>query len=381
MEFKIETSELKYVIKLLSAAVVPSTTDGPGRILIEASEEGVLFLVNNNSVAIEYLCTTAKVKTEGKTSVVFSKLQSFVLPFNNWNDKFGSKETKFKIVEKGLEKSVYVYVDNVLEDGTNFDGELKLSIWDTYSIQRPQAFRKANFILNCGLMKLAISKVLYAVNPDEVREYLQNVKVEFGNDLITFVGTNGVSLSEYEMQNMSGEKDSSFIIKYDLMSALEKTLPLDDTQLFIEVTQNRIKTKFNSVLVEGSQVIGREYPPHKSALNAFSNHLKLNKKALLNVLVPAQGILDPDDHFRLTIEVMNGKLRLYNDNVKFKSSMDLEFDDDFIIDVNGQFVKKAIESIIDDEILMKFSDSTGVLIFDSANHENQKSLITPIRRR
>jgi DNA polymerase III sliding clamp (beta) subunit (PCNA family) len=381
MEFKIETSELKYVIKLLSAAVVPSTTDGPGRILIAASQEGVLFLVNNNSVAIEYLSTTADVKTEGKTAIIFSKLQSFILPFNNWNDKFGSKETKFKIKQKGLEKSVFVYVDNVLEDGTNFDGELKLSIWDTYSIQRPKPFNKANFILNCGLMKSAVAKVLYAVNPDEVREYLQNVKVEFKDDVITFVGTNGVSLSEYEMPNLSSEKNNSFILKYDLMSALEKTLPLDDTQLFIEVTPNRIKAKFNDILIEGSQVIGREYPPHKTALSAFSDFLKLNKKSLLNVLVPAQGILDSDDHFRLTIEVKDGKLNLYNDNVKFKSSMDLAFDGDFVIDVNGQLVKKAIESIIDDEVLMKFSNATGVLIFDSANYENQKSLITPIRRR
>ena len=381
MEFKIETSELKHVIKLLSAAVVPSTTDGPGRILIEASEEGVLFLVNNNSVAIEYMSTKAKVEAEGKTAIIFSKLQSFILPFNNWNDKFGSRETKFKIAEKKLEKSMYVYVDNVLEDGTNFDGELKLSLWDTYSIQRPNPFGKANFILNCGLMKSAIAKVLYAVNPDEVREHLQNIKVEFKDDVIIFVGTNGVSLSEYEMKNISTEKNNSFIIKYDLMSALEKTLPLDDTQLFIEVTPNRIKAKFNDVLVEGSQVIGREYPPHKSALSAFSDHLKLNKKSLLNVLVPAQGVLDPDDHFRLTIELNNGKLNMYNDNVKFKSNMELAFDKDFIIDVNGQLMKKALESIIDEEVLMKFSNATGVLIFDSASYENQKSLITPIRRR
>jgi len=381
MEFKIETHELKYAIKLLSAAVVPSTTDSPGRILIEASNKGVLFLVNNNSVAVEYLSTNCEVKAEGKTSIIFSKLQTFILPFNSWNDKAGSKETTFKIVEKATEKFVLVHVDNVLDDGSNFDGELKLTIWDTYSIQKPNPFNKANFILNCGLMKSAISKILYAVNPDEVREHLQNIKVEFSNELITFVGTNGVSLSEYEMQNISGEKDSSFTIKYDLMAALEKTLPLDDTQLFIEVTPNRIKSKFNDVLVEGTQIIGREYPKYKPTLNAFSNQVKLNKKALLNVMVPAQGVLDPDDHFRLTVEIRNGKLHLYNDNVKFKSNLKLDFGEDFVIDVNGQLMKKTIESIIDDAILMKFSDATGVLIFDSANHENQKSLLTPIRRR
>lgn len=381
MEFKIETSELKYVIKLLSTSAVSNTTEPSGRILIEARENDVLFLANNGSVVVEYISERSDVKAEGKTSVVFGKLHSFILPFNSWNDKFGSKETTFKIVEKAAEKSVYIHVNNILEDGSTFNGELKLSVWDTYAIQKSKPFNKANSILNCGLMRAAISKVIYAVSPQEVREYLQNIKVEFEKDLITFVGTNGILLSEYEMKNISDEKNNSLTIKYDFMSALEKALPIDDTQLFLEITNNRIKAKFNNVLIEGGIVVGREYPKYKPTLNAFSKILKLNKKMLLDVLIPVQGILDSDDHFRLTVELKKGKLKLYNDNVEFKSNLKLEYVDNFIIDVNGKLLKQTIESIMDDEILMKFSDDKGVLIFDSANKENQKSLMTPIRRR
>jgi len=381
MEFKIETSELKYIVKLLGAAAVSNTTEPAGRILIEARAKDVLFLVNNGSVVVEYVSEACDIKTEGKASVIFSKLQTFILPFNSWNDKFGSKETTFKVVEKTADKAVYVRVDNILEDGSNFDGKLKLSLWETYTIQKPTPFNKANYILNCGLMKFAITKVIYAVSPQEVREYLQNIKVEFGEELITFVGTNGVSLSEYEMKNISGEKDVSFTIKYDFMSALKTVLPADDTQLFLEITNNRIKAKFNNVFVEGGLAIGREYPQYKPTLNAFSKTLKLNKKMLLDVLIPLQGVLDPDDHSRLTVELDKGKLQLYNDNVKFKSSLKLATDEGFVIDVNGQLLKKTLESINDEELLMKFSDDKGVLIFDSAGQENQKSLITPIRRR
>lgn len=381
MEFKIETSELKYAIKLLATSAVSNTTDTAGRIVIEARENDVLFLANNGSIAVEYVSERCEVKAEGKTSVVFGHLHSFILPFNSWNDKFGSKETTFKIVKKAAEKAVYIHVDNILEDGSTFNGELKLSIWDTYSIQKPRPFNKANAILNCGLMKSAISKVIYAVNPTEVREYLQNIKIEFGKDLITFVGTNGILLSEYEMQNISAEKDNSFTVKYDFMAALKLALPVDDTQLFLEITNNRVKAKFNDVVIEGGLAIGREYPQYKPTLNAFSETLKLNKKMLLDVLTPTLGILDVDDHYRLTVGLDKGKLQLYNDHVEFKSNLKLEYDGSFVIDINGQLLKQTIESISDDEVLMKFSDDKGVLIFDSANQENQKSLMTPIRRR
>jgi len=381
MEFKIQTSELRYVTKLLATSVESNTTEPAGRILIEAKENGVLFLVNNGSVALGYVSENCDVKTEGKTSVAFAGLSSFILPFNSWNEEFGSKETTFKVVEKASEKFVQIYVDNTLENGSNFDGELKLDIWDTYSILKPTSFGKADFILNCAFTKTAISKVLYAVNPQEVREYLQNIKVEFDKNLITFVGTNGIVLSEFEMNNVSGKKDGGFTVKYDFMSVLEKALPKDDTQLFLEIAESKIKVKFNNVSVEGGLNIGREYPLYKPTLEAFSDTIKLNKKMVLDVLIPMQGILNPDDHFRLTIELKKGKLNLYNDNVKFKSSLNLNHDADFVIDVNGKLLKRTIESIMDEELLMKFSDDKGVLIFDSAGYENQKSLMTPIRRR
>ena len=381
MEFKIQTSELRYVTKLLATSVESNTTEPAGRVLIEARENGVLFLVNDGSVVLEYIAENCDVKTEGKASVVFTGLSSFILPFNSWNERFGSKETTFKLVEKAAEKYVQIYVDNTLENGSNFDGELKLDVWDTYSILKPKPFGKADFILNCAFTKTAVSKVLYAVNPQEVREYLQNIKVEFDKNLITFVGTNGIVLSEFEMNNISGKKDGGFTVKYDFMSVLEKVLPKDDTQLFLETTESKIKVKFNNVFVEGGLNIGREYPQYKPTLEAFSDTIKLNKKMVLDVLIPMQGILNPDDHFRLTIELKKGKLNLYNDNAKFKSSLKLDHGTDFIIDVNGKLLKRTIESIMDEELLMKFSDDKGVLIFDSAGSENQKSLMTPIRRR
>ena len=44
-------------------------------------------------------------------------------------------------------------------------------------------------------------------------------------------------------------------------------------------------------------------------------------------------------------------------------------------------MKETVEHIKDDKVLLKFSNETGCLVFDSSNFENQKALITHIRRR
>lgn len=381
MEFKIETEELQYIVKLLSYSAASNTTEAPGRILIEARKNDVLFLSNNGSVITECIAKKCKVKDKGSASIIFGRFQSFILPFDSWNGHYGSKEVRFKTVDKTAESAVYVYVANTMPDGSTFNGKLKLDIWPIFDIKRTEPLDQAQLILNCGLMKAAARKVVYAINPQEVREYLQHVKIDFTNDSVTFVGTNGVLLSEYEMKNINEGELKGFSARYDFISVLDRALPADDTQLFVEPKGGKIKVKFNDVFIEGRMDFGREYPVYKPTLNSFSNTLKLDKKMLMSVLIPAQGALESDDNHRFTIDVKNRKLRLYSDNVDFKCNSKLDYDGEFIIDVNGRLLKQVIENIHDDVLLMKFSDDKGVLIFDSGNEENQKSLMTPIRRR
>jgi DNA polymerase III sliding clamp (beta) subunit (PCNA family) len=165
------------------------------------------------------------------------------------------------------------------------------------------------------------------------------------------------------------------------MSALQVILPNDDTQLFMEVTDKKIRAKFGKVYVEGRMDLGHDYPEYRPTLEAFSNVMSLDKKIILSSITPIQEILDSDDYNRVTIEVKDKKLRIYSDVSNFTYSKDVDFDGEYIVDVNGKILKKTIDSIGDDELILKFSDSNGVLIFDSKAQGNQSSLMTPVRRR
>ena len=374
MEFNIDVQELQYVVKLLALTAVRNTTDTKGRILIEAKDNKVLFLSNNGNVAIEYYSDTSEIKNEGITSIVLNNLYSFILPFQPWNGIFGSDRARIKTTKNALN----IFIDYKFEDGSTSKNKLRLDLWDT-AIARPDRFGNANIILNSHTMKIAITKVLYAIDPGEVRGPLQGMRVDFDEEHVNFVGTTGVMLSEYKIK--TDTEVDSFTSKHDFMNVLSKALPADDTQLFIEVDDSKIRAKFGNVYIEGSQNIGHEYPKYKSALDSFTDTILLNKKAMSASLAPIQEILDQDDNCRITMHIKDKKMRIFSENTDFEYDGELDYDKEFIADLNGRLLKQTIDAIAGDDLVLRCSDEDSALIFDSAIHENQNSLLTPIKRR
>ena len=373
--FSIELGELHRVLKVLS---VVTSTDPLGQILIEAKGSNELeFIANNGSIVIEYFSDKCVVKKQGAVSIVYDRLRFFVSPFDPHNGTFGAKDVRFNITEK----AVNVSIDNTYEDGTTSKGKLRLDKLNVYTIQRPKPFNQATFILSSGIMKTAIEKVLYAVNPGEVRSFIQGVCVEFDEHNIYFVGTDGLVLSQYIMDNNSTLKKGRYIIKYDIMSSLLRLLQDDYEQLFVEIENDRIKIKFENIYVEGRVIIGHDYPDYKALLEGFKEAIVLDKDMLLKTTTPFHEISDKDDYHRITFAIKDNKMKVYNDNLHFDYNENIDFDGDFIIDINARLLQKTITAIKDNKLFMKFSDDKGLLIFDSSHHENQKSLITPIKRR
>lgn len=379
MEFSIGVGELQYIIKLLGISAKRNTEEPEGRLVIEAQDNKVMFLANNGSVAIQYDYKGA-VAVDGAASVVFNKFFSFLNPFYPWDGDSGAKEVKFKLVDN---KAVNMYIENVFEDGHISKNKLRLNYYNPYSVERPDSFGKPTFILNSNILKTAISKVQYVVNPAERREQIQGIKVEFDEDNVYFVGTDGVLLSEYRVENKNELAGEKFHIRYDFMTDLHKVLSHieEETQIFVEIDNNKIKAKFDQVYLEGRLNIGHEFPEHRPALESFTDTVLIKKMVLMGALNPIMDVLDKDDYNRLTIELNGKNFRIYSDDSNFEYDGELDFNGEFIADVNGKSLRKIIEAIRDDKLLFKFSHPLGALIFDSDLQRNQNTLITPIRRR
>lgn len=378
MEFSIETKELQKAVRFLGIVSKANAPDFTGRVLIEANENNtILFVANNNSTSITVLSDKANVTTPGSIVILYSKIKTFINSFTPWNDTFGTKEFNFTCPDN---EHVTIAVNNVYESGKKSKGKLKIRCYNDGRLQKPAPFVDTHFILNSNMFKKAIGKVVYAIDPNEIRAFIQGMNITFDKDDIYFAGTNGRILSEYKVKNSNELNEKNYVMRYDFIMGLRRAIG-EETQIFFEIDGRSIKAKFDNVVFSGKLVIGHDYPNYKEVLENFSKTIMVDKDALISVLAPFMDILDSEDNNRLTLEIKDKKFQVYNDEASFECDFDVDYNGEFIIDMNGRFVFDTVDSIVDDKILIKFTDEKNVLIFDSGTFEDQRALITPIRRR
>lgn len=375
MEFFIETQEVQRIVNQLGVTAKPNATDNSGRILIEVSQEtGVVFTSINPSTAITINAEKTTIKEEGSTAVLYSKLKAFVASFSPWDEEQGAKEFHFKLTAKG----VTVKVKNTHFGGKTSTGQLKLDTFQAYTIQKPQPFEKATFILNSETIKAAAKKVLYAINPNESRKAIRGVYLTFSDEHLTFVGTDGLKLSEYLTKNTSDKKTGGYIISYDYVMGLRRLIT-EETQIFFEIKGGKIIAKIDNAVYSGRLIIGQEYPLYEDILSNYSDTFTINKDVLLTSLRPFMSVLNADDHNRICLRVNGKELILFNDYAEFVCTEELQFDNKISLDLNGVFMAQTIDAINDDKLVLRLCEKG--LIFDSGNFGDQRALITRIAQR
>ena len=148
-----------------------------------------------------------------------------------------------------------------------------------------------------------------------------------------------------------------------------------------DVKGNKVSVKFGEVIYVGRKIIGHEFPEYKPVLDRYTDYINLSKEFFIDALHPFVDVLDVDDNCRLTIEIKDKLLRVFNPQATIEAELDIAGGLDFSIDLNGKLLIQTIEAIKDDYILFKFSDAKGFAIFDSSTFNDQKALISSIKKR
>jgi len=377
MEFYISASVLQKVVKQLGVVAKTNAKDFTGLISIEALEDNVIRFVANNTTnsLLVIVNEDVLVRTPGIFVVEFGKFKSFVLSFPAWSEGRGVKEFKIYVDNNKL----FVSASNTTQNRKAAKAKLKLLGYDVYSVRQPMPFTGPMFSLNAALFQEATSKVLYAVDPADSRPFITGVYFAIEKERICFAGTNGRLISEYVFgTDQPNSTVGEFLLKYDFVVNLKRLVDNEDVIQF-EFDEKSVKAKCNNRILYGRLLVGHQFPNYRAPLENFKHELVLDKD--LFDVSPMVESLNADDNFRLTIELQDGNLLLYNELAKLKYENVVDFSEAFTADVNGLFLKATIDSIKDSQVVFRFTHSDTPLIFDSAAHKNQRSLIMPLRKR
>jgi DNA polymerase III sliding clamp (beta) subunit (PCNA family) len=378
MKFAINVDSLQRAIKVLGIVVRTNAEDGTGKILIESGHQGVIFTANNGITAISFTATNVDILTPGAVAIEYGRIKAFVFSYKPWNGESGADNFQFVSDERHTK----ITIDNKYSNGKTAKGELRLNNFNSSLVTKLPPFGEVNFILNSTIFKTATNKILYAINPlvDNIQPALQGMNIQFDKDSIFFAGSNGVVLSEYQVKNMGDYVEGNIALQYDFIMGLRRLIT-ENIQLLWDVKGNKVSVKFGEVIYVGRKIIGHEFPEYKPVLDRYTDYINLSKEFFIDALHPFVDVLDVDDNCRLTIEIKDKLLKVFNPQATIEAELDIAGGLDFSIDLNGKLLIQTIEAIKDDYILFKFSDAKGFAIFDSSTFNDQKALISSIKKR
>lgn len=370
MEFFIRTSDIQRVIKLLSVTAKMNVTSFEGQILIQASEDNVVFTSRNGSSGLT--CKVpAKIINPGQTNVLYSRMKSFIMTFGPWDGESGAKEFHFIVKHPKLTINVEIFH----EDASSSKSNLNLEQIKASAFLSPVKLGTPNLILNSSIMKSAIDKAIYAIDPNSSEKFTKGIRMLLKDNTITYTATNGLVVSDYKVTNESGLEEGEYFLPYEFIMGLRRVL-IDDTQLFFGISKQKIKISFDDVLFWSNGLSYGTWPATDSVWDKFDKTIELNREILLTGISSFIDVLDKDDFNRVTVEMKEQTLSLRTDSSLFEYTDVDKSDTAFVLDISGRDLINTLNSLSDDTVKLKCLDAKNGLILESSGFENQKAFIT-----
>lgn len=374
MEFKIPVEELQSVVTRISTVIKMNEDDVTGMVMVEVGSD-VKFKSTDGSTTLVITNDQCDIISTGRVLLRLRDVSGYISKFVPLVDGYGTKDFHF-IVEgpEGLLKAK-TYFQSTKPSYRRLRFETFKS--DIYPSVKP--FDEAQLILNSSILKRGISKVMYCVNPGDVRRSITGVNVIIKDDAIVFAGTNGIKLAEFELDINADIENSSCIFKYSFASVLRSVLD-DDAQVFMKFEGSHAYIKSNDVYIIGSLIINESYPNYK-AMFELEKIITVPRLDFTDSVHTVMDVLDPEDNHRLTVNFNDTKLFLKNDVVESVQEFDDPFESNLDIDINGEFLDSILYNFIGEKLELHFTEGNNYIVFKSSESDKQTALLTVVKRR
>jgi len=374
MEFFISTSDAQRAIKLLGVTAKMNTTSIEGQVFIQTKDSSVMFSSTNghSGISCEF---PSKVITPGQVSLIYSKMKSFIMTMQPWNGEIGTKEFHFSSNPPKIKISVTSFHSNTKPSKSNLNLEqIKTSTHlPVVTIEEP------NLILNSRIIKSAIDKALFAIDPNGTEDFMRGLRMCLANNTVSFTATNGRVVSAYVVSNEANLNEGEYFLPYNFLMGLRHIL-VDDSQLFFEISKQKIKISFDKILFWSSGLSYKHWPETDKVWALYDKSIEIKRDILLAGLSSFIDILDPNDYNRITMEMKEHILCLKTDSSLFEYPSISE-DCDFVVVMDGRDLINSLNSLSDDDIVVKCLNESSGMIIETDGFDNQKAFITNLSRR
>lgn len=366
MEFKVNSKDLE---KLLSKVIpaVPNRTPMP--IL-----ENFLFEINEGELTVT--ATDLEVALRSSMNVNADESLTIVVPAKLIYDVIRQLgETQIHFETEGNSK---------LKLKTDF-GVYNLSYSTPSDFPEiPTVSKEKEITINGSDLKKAFDQTSFAMSKEDMRPAMTGTLLEFSEDGLRFVTTDGHRLVKFVNKNITSNSLEQFIIPERAISVLPKLLT--DTEVKVSLSKTNA-----SFIIDGlefiTRLIGEKYPAYGSVIPLENeNKMKVSTKDLYSA-IKRMMIFSTTNSKQVKFALSSNNLEVSAEDIDHGSNakeniMCSYSGNPMEIGFNTAYVNDVLSHVNNDEVIFKLHSPTKACIIEPSEENDKEDLmmlLMPVR--
>jgi len=235
-----------------------------------------------------------------------------------------------------------------------------------------------------GVLADGLRQVVRASSNDDARPLLTGVLLTAATGTVRLVATDSYRLALRDLDGAAGVVgDEDILVPARALSELQRLInPGDEGTVGVTTTSSEITFHIGSVAIS-TRLIAGTYPDYRQLIpESYPNALHLGKETLVAALRRVR-LLVKDNTTPVRLSMRNGgvDLKVSSQEVgEGSESVDGDYQgEDLTIAFNPAYLIDGIEAVAGDEVIIESSDATRPATIRSAEADNYRYLLMPVR--
>lgn len=239
-------------------------------------------------------------------------------------------------------------------------------------------------VINGLDLKKALDQTAFAMSKEDMRPAMTGTLLEFTNDGLRFVSTDGHRLVKFVNKNIKSKTDEQYIVPERAITVLSKLL--NDTDVKIYLSKSHVSFHLGE-LEFISRLIGEKYPAYNSVIPLENENKLFINRTDLNSTIKRMMLFSSSSSKQVKLSISSDKLEVSAEDTDHGSdaveNIECKYDGDSIdIGFNTAYVNDILSHVDDENIVFKLHSPTKACIIEpesATENEELMLLLMPVR--
>lgn len=248
----------------------------------------------------------------------------------------------------------------------------------------PEVSKEKEITLNGQDIKKAIDTTSFAMSKEDMRPAMTGTLLEFSEEGLRFVTTDGHRLVKFVNKKITSKKESQHIIPERAVSVLSKQLSESDVKFYLSKTH--LLVQFSDIDFI-SRLIGEKYPAYNSVIPLENENILKIKTEELQSTVKRMMLFSTSNSKQVKLSLSENNLEVSAEDIDHgsnaKEKIACEYNgEEMSIGFNTAYLNDILSHVYKDEIIFKINSPTKACLIEPVEKDENEDLmllLMPVR--